>query len=451
MPTTLLRGGLLFEAGGSRYADVLIKDDGTVLEIGTVRGKVDNEIDARRKLIYAAFIDCHGHFREPGLTHKETIATGSRSSLEGGVTTFCEMPNTVPPTVTIAAFAEKVRIAAETACIDMRFFFGMTEPAHLEEFLRMMDSDAEDMKALRARCCGVKLYFDHSTGDQKVDASMIGDVFAACAARDIQIVGHCEDPLINAQASKKGPDGIASSHSLRRPAAAEASSIAKAMQLAKDHNARFHVAHLSTGVGARILEDAQKNGVRATGETAPHYLYCTIDDYAALGARIKMNPPMRTAEDRDALWEAIKRRVITVVSTDHAPHTLEEKSHADPLRAPSGVPGTETMIRLMLTAASGRSPRPDGWRPPVSLSYGDVRRLCFDEPNRIFQLRKPDIIAGQSPNIVIIDPYTTEEIRAENLHSKAGWTPFAGWQAHGKVERVLRGGKQAWPLLSPAA
>lgn len=379
--------------------------------------------------------DCHVHFREPGFEHKATMASESLSALAGGVTCVCEMPNTNPPTTTIAALADKVRRAEELATrnpqlatFDIHFFFGITEAAHLHAFTELLDSTAADPVRLRERCCGLKLYFDHSTGDQKVEAELLDSIFALCARHGVVAVCHCEDPASNAHAAAEHPSGDVALHSLRRPPEAEAISIERAIQLARAHGTHLHVAHLSTRQGLQLVRDAKAEGLTVTCEVAPHHLFLTVDDYEQLGTFAKMNPPLRTAEHRDALWAGILDGTVDCIATDHAPHTREEKLAGDPLKAPSGVPGVETMLPLLLSVAAGHWPHPRSRKPEVSSQFTveHIARLCHDNPNRIFGLHP-------KPASITVDPDAEWIIRGRELHSKCGWTPYEGWRVKGKV------------------
>ncbi len=417
MTSLFISGGTIISSSGQSKTDLLI-ENGVVTEIGSaIRHSQSAILDASGLLIFPGLIDCHVHFREPGLTHKATMKSESASALAGGVTTVCEMPNTVPPTVTVDAFAEKVRLANSIKGIDLRFFFGITERKHIEE-LRALMAD----KTLGSRCCGVKLYLDHSTGNQKIDGGIVDEVFAVCAELDLTLVAHCEDAEMNAAAS----DGLRDSsdihdHSRMRPPESEAKAVEYAIGKAKKHGTRFHVAHLSTRGGLDHVCAAKKAGLSVTCEVAPHHLFLSTEDYDHLGALGKMNPPLRDREHVDALWEGVRDGSVDCISTDHAPHTLEEKSVQNPLKAPSGVPGVETMLPLLLTAL-----------PPE-----DVLRLCFMNPNNIFRLGKTEIAQGEAVNLIVVDPKAQWTIRAADLHSACGWTPYEGLPVQGKVVRTI--------------
>lgn len=364
-------------------------------------------------------IDCHVHFREPGFPDKGDMETESRSAIAGGVRTVCEMPNTSPPTVTAAAFADKVERAKRITDCDLRFFFGITRREHVEELQKMWKGP------LRRRCSGVKLYLDHSTGNQKAEDAVLDDAFHTCAEFQIVTVVHAEDPAMNAAAAASLPAG--SPHSKRRPPAAEEHAIIMAIERAAKHGTMLHIAHLSTKGGLEAVRQAKADGVQVTCEVAPHHLFLTTDDEEKLGTFGKMNPPLRTPDHRTALWAGIADGIVDCIATDHAPHSHKEKK-GDPLQAPSGVPGVETMLPLLLTVTAGKWPHPSGAPFPVTLAVEDIVRLCFENPNRIFNLGKdPD------ENRIVIDPAAAWTIHAKNLHSKCGWTPFEGWNVVGKA------------------
>lgn len=375
-------------------------------------------------------IDCHVHFREPGLEHKATMETEAASAWAGGVGTVCEMPNTNPPTVTIAALADKVRRASEVENVDMRFFFGATDIAHVHALAELLEGTSEEMQRLRARCCGLKLYFDHSTGNQKASQQVIEEAFQLCAKHKFPIIAHCEDAELNdaAKASHSAKTSI-ETHSLNRPPEAEAKSVEHGIALAKKYDTAFHVAHISTVAGVQAVRMAKKEGLKVTCEVTPHHLFLTTDDYAGLGTLAKMNPPLRSRIHQHALWEGIADGTIDCVSTDHAPHTLEEKNAENPLNAPSGVPGTETMLPLLLTVAAGGWPHPHAkFQVPGSrFQVEDIVRLCHENPNRIFNLGK-DVV-----DMMEIDLDAEWIIHGNELKSKCGWTPFEGWLVKGKI------------------
>ena len=479
----LIKNGMVVTAEGEKSSDILIRDHviETICPSGHLtiqNATIDETIDASGVLIFPGLIDCHVHFREPGLEHKETMATGMAAALAGGVTTVCDMPNTIPPTVTVAALADKIRRAnginsaeggpgsrrfkspathgavSEFIPVDVCFFFGATEPQHLIAFREIWLGEDVNLHQLRARCCGLKLYLDHSTGDQKAPQGVIEEAFKLCADLGIVVVCHCEDAEMNRVKSEKlKVKNDVAVHSLMRPPESEARSVEYALGLAKKYGTHFHVAHLSTKQGINLVRAAKQSGVNVTCEVAPHHLFLTIDDYASLGTLAKMNPPLRTPEHQQALWEGIEDGTVDCISTDHAPHTLSEKQTENPLDAPSGVSGVETMVPLLMSVAAGNWPHPlesekrkmksDRKNSSLfsfnfSLFTSHIVRLCFENPNRIFGLGKQGIKEGAPADLILVDPKTEWTIRGKELHSKCGWSPYDGWKVSGKILRSIQ-------------
>ena len=369
-------------------------------------------------ITFPGLIDCHVHFREPGFEHKATMASEAKAARAGGVTTVCEMPNTNPATTSIAALTDKVDRAARIKDCDIYFYFGATEHEHLEQLKLLWTDPAHAL--VKARCSGLKLYFDHSTGNQKANTDVLDAAFALCNELDIQIIAHCEDPEINASAAKQVPGTDVGLHSLQRPVASEVQAITDAISLVRKHGTAFHVAHLSTGAGLDVVRAAKQEGLPVTCEVAPHHLFLNVTDYDRLGTLAKMNPPLRTQEESAALWQGVADGSVDCIATDHAPHTLEEKQTGEPLQAPSGVPGVETMLPLLLTAAH-----------QGMITYERITELCFTNPNRIFRLGKTE-----TEHQVIVDPEAQWTISAQQLHSKCGWTPYEGTNVIGRVVEV---------------
>jgi len=441
MTSLLVRGGTIVRPMGDERADVLV-NEGIIQEIHvrtTSPQKLlaaDQTIEAAGQLLFPGFIDTHVHFREPGLEHKGTMETESQSALAGGITTVCDMPNTNPPTVSLAALHEKVRIAQGVSACDIRFFFGITQSSHLTE-LRQLWTEQEHA-SLRAHCAGVKLYLDHSTGNQKAVKGVAEETFRVCAELKIPVVAHCEDPVLNARSAKlNARDDIAAHSSIRSPES-EQRAISVAIEQAKAAGAHLHIAHLSTRRGLEFVRQAKADGLSVTCEVAPHHLFLSTEDYESLGALAKMNPPLRTPDHAEALWGGIQDGTVDCIASDHAPHTLEEKQALPALSAPSGVPGVETMIPLLLPVAAGCWPHPRRRLPAPKLLYTDIRRLCFDRPNQIFSLGCRMMEKGAPANIVLVHPEEEWELKGAKLHSKCGWTPYEGWKVMGKATVVGR-------------
>ncbi len=447
MKKLLIHGGSVVTDKTIEPKDVLLSVTGEIEEIkeGIPEKRSEEIIEAKGLLIFPLLIDCHVHFREPGMEHKATMETEAAAALAGGVGTVCEMPNTIPPTVTIDALKDKVDRAEKVAGCSMKFFFGVTEASHSAELHKLWTGTSIELKRIKHHCAGVKLYLDHSTGNQKVTADLAEEVFKMCGELKIPLVAHCEDPAINAQAKVETPRrGVSTNdvsiHSSMRPPESEAVAIEHAIDLAMKYKAPLHIAHLSTKQGIGMVRAAKKLGIGVTCEVAPHHLFLTTDDYERLGTLGKMNPPLRSSDHRDALWAGIADGTVDCIATDHAPHLLSEKKAGNPLDAPSGVPGVETMLPLLLTVAAGKWPRGSDQRPATSdqLTYAGIVRLCFTNPNRIFSLGQDGIRKGVHARLLVIDPTATSVITPVNLHSKCGWTPYEGWETTGRIERVIQ-------------
>ncbi len=438
MSSLLFQGGTIVAGDRTTKDDILLRD-GAIEEIDRFVEEYDAVDDISGKWVFPGLADCHVHFREPGFPEKETMKSGALAARAGGVTLCCDMPNTDPPTVTTEAFADKVRRAQSVTDGALRFFFGVREAAHLEELAHLLADDTKEGRHLRAHLCGVKIYLDHSTGNQRVDPALLDAVFAFCAAHELTLVAHCEDPEINAQSALQNTRMNIAAHSLIRPSYSEMSAIKTVLALAKTHGTHLHIAHLSTEGGVGLIRAAKAEGIAVTCEVATHHLFLSTDDYERLGALIKVNPPIRSPKHRTALWQGIKDGVIDCIVTDHAPHTLAEKNVAEPLQAPGGIPGVETMLPLLLSVAAGKWPHPA--EPHVScppFTYEDIVRLCVVNPNRIFHLGVSEIEEDKAVDLVIVDPAKQWTIRGAELRTQCGWTPYEGWMVQGKVERVIR-------------
>lgn len=436
-PSLLLQGATVIGSDLETRDDVLIRG-GVVEEVDRFVEEFDAVEHVEGKLLMPALIDCHVHFREPGFEHKADMKSEAEAAFAGGVTTVCEMPNTNPPTVTVAAFADKVRRSEDIKNVDMRFFFGITQEMHLAAFRELMGSSAEEMQRLRARLSGVKIYLDHSTGNQKIETELVAGVFQACAEFGVTLVAHCEDPQMNADAAAQNTRTNIAAHSLVRPAQSEVVAIEHAIGLARTHGTHLHIAHLSTEGGVELVKNAKAEGLKITCEVTPHHLFLSTDDYEVLGTLGKMNPPLRSHKHRLALWDGIANGTVDCISTDHAPHTLEEKQAGEPLKAPSGVPGVETMLPLLLSVAAGHWPHPAQTASACpQFSYKDIVRLCVKNPSQIFKLGKQEIEEGKSADILVIDPAAEWAIKGAELHSKCHWTPFEGWKVKGRLENVM--------------
>jgi dihydroorotase len=411
-------------ADGERV-DVRV-DDGEIAAVGDLDGDGatagdESVVDATGKHLLPGAIDAHVHFRQPGYGHKETWETGTQSAVAGGVTTVVDQPNTSPPTTTGAAFDEKVEFAAD-AHVDWGINGGVTAEWTPETLLD------RDLFALG------EVFLADSTGNMGIDADLFADAVAAAGDADVTVTVHAEDAtLFDERALDAAGDGVgraanADAWSAYRTADAEAAAVERACDVAADADAALHVAHTSTPEG---VDAASAAG--ATCEVSPHHLLLSRADLRGadaddtperppehapgdgLGTYGRMNPPLRSEDRREGVYERVVDGTVDIVATDHAPHTRGEKE-APLLDAPSGVPGVETMLPLLLEEA--RAGRMDLRR---------VRDLVSTNPADVFDLpRKGRVAEGTDADLVLVDLDDSTAIRGDALHSKCGWTPFAG-------------------------
>ena len=363
----------------------------------------ESVIDAGGNLLLPGAIDAHVHFREPGYSHKETWATGTRSAAAGGVTTVIDMPNTSPPTTTGESFDTKAA-AAEQACIDYGINGGVTgdwEPDSLFD---------------RPLCALGEVFLADSTGDMGVAPDDFADAVDRAVDEGVTVTVHAEDETLfdtaarDADAGGPGRAANADLWSTYRTAEAEAAAVDYATDVGQETGADLHIAHTSTPEGI----DAAVDG-GATCEVCPHHLYLSREELDELGTHGRMNPPLRSEDRRQAVFERVADGTVDIVATDHAPHTREEKN-AGLWEAPSGVPGVETMLPLLLESAR-----------QGEFTYERVVDLVARNPAEIFDLESKGRIApGYDADLVLVDPDDPRAIRGDDTHSKCGWTPFTG-------------------------
>ncbi len=411
----VLENGKIFRNGklqsSSLYLDEKIQNSAQI-------NARDQIIDCTGKWILPGLIDAHVHFRVPGGEHKEDWKTGSLSAAHGGVTTVMDMPNTNPPTITAAALEQKRSIAQKDSLVRFGFHFGAT-----------IDNFAEAQQARGINF--IKMYMGSSTGNLLVNnADAWKKWFKLCKERNWTTVIHAEfEPLI-VQHSQAMPQNNINVHNKIRNAEVECTAIQKALELQKEIGNKLHIAHLSSKAGFELVEKAKQESENISCEVCPHHLFLTEDDLEKLGNFGKMNPPLRTKEDTHALWKGIRNGIIDCIATDHAPHTIAEKQKPYN-EAPSGVPGVETMLPLLLQAVHEEK-----------MSISDLVRCTAENPARIFGYTdRGSLEVGKLGDVVVVDPTAKYTIEAKNLHSKCGWTPFEGFKVKGKVSKTIIGGK----------
>ena len=383
-------------------------------------------IDARGKYVIPGVIDEHVHFREPGMTAKADIGSESRAAVAGGVTSFMEMPNTVPQTTTQALLQDKFDLAAEKSLANYSFYIGATN-----------DNLDEIVKTDPATVCGVKLFMGSSTGNMLVDKdSVLETLFRESPCL---IAAHCEDEEIikrNTQHYKElaehheiVPD--ASIHPLVRTEEACYRSTEKAVKLAKKTGARLHVMHISTR-SELLLFDSTIPLVdrKITAETCPHYLLFDDRDYARFGFAIKCNPAIKSLQDKLAIWKGVKDGYISTIGSDHAPHQREEKFTDSYFTAKSGFPSIQHNFALMA----------DNFKRN-GLTLEDLVTLMCHNPATLYRIdRRGFIREGFFADLAIVDTDANELISNEKVHYKCGWTPYDGVATHTKVTHTFVNG-----------
>ncbi len=426
MSKTLLKNAKVVNENRILETDVLLEGDfiGRIdADISDANAKV---IDLNGDLLLPGVIDDQVHFREPGLTHKGTIATESRAAIAGGITTYMEQPNTNPQTTTIEKLEEKFAIASKDSFANYSFLFGGTND-NLEE-LKRLDKNA---------CSGVKLFLGSSTGNMLVDNEEVLEKIFSNTEMVISV--HCEDEgTIRKNMAKYqeiyGDNIPIEMHPIIRSAEACYLSSSKAIALAKRTGARLHVFHLSTGIETDLFTNAiPLEEKKITAEVCIHHLWFSDEDYAEKGTFIKWNPAVKTKTDREKLWNALLDDRIDVVATDHAPHTLEEKNNPY-AQAPSGGPLVQHALLAMLQKES---------EGVISLEK-IAEKMCHN-PAKLFDIdRRGFVREGYYADLVQVNRNAQNEVKKSNLLYKCGWSPFEGVTFGSKVARTFVNGLLAY-------
>lgn len=423
--TTLVKGGTLVNEGRTFNGSLVIENEKItriVEENHTPEASYDEVIDASGCFVLPGVIDDHVHFREPGLTEKADIDTESRAAAAGGVTTYFDMPNTVPQTTTLEALDEKFALAATKSHVNYSFFFGATND-NVSLFPQL------DIH----RIPGIKLFMGSSTGNMLVDRKEALERIFSTAP--LPIMTHCEDTeIINrnmAEAKQKyGDDPNVNHHPEIRSEEACYESTRLAVELATKHHARLHIAHLTTARELSFLTPhSSLLTTRITGEATVSHLYFCDRDYQTLGTRIKCNPAVKTERDRDALRDALNDGRIAVIGTDHAPHLLSQKEGGC-ARAASGMPMIQFSLVTMLELVD-----------QGVLSLERLVELMCHNPARLFEVRQRGFLReGYQADVVLVRPNTGWTVTKELIRSRCGWSPMEGHMYLWRVERTLCNG-----------
>ncbi len=412
---------------GRSFKGYLVVEDDRIAEIGESAKPnlkdFDSCIDAGGCIVIPGVIDTHVHFREPGLVRKADIESESRAAAFGGVTSFFDMPNTVPQTTTLEALEDKFAIAANSSHVNYSFFFGAT------------NSNADSIKLLdRHRVPGVKLFMGSSTGNMLVDKDeALRRIFQDA---DLPIMAHCEDTgIINDNMKKAvqrwGDDPPVEAHPLIRSERACWDSSRRAVSLAKEYDARLHIAHVSTKSELSLFDKAQGKDIPSiTGEAVIAHLMFSDEDYPMLGTKIKCNPAVKTKGDRDALRAALTDGRIFTIATDHAPHLPEEKEGGC-RKAASGMPMLQFSLPCMLQLVD------EGW-----LTIERMVQLMCHNPARLFEIdQRGYLTPGFKADFVVVRPDAPWTLEKDMIQSKCGWSPLVGHHFGWRVEQTFCNGR----------
>lgn len=405
---------ILLPNGELQVGDVQVQGGEIVQVAPEIAASEAEEIEAAGLTLLPGVIDPQVHFREPGLEHKEDLFTASCACAKGGVTSFLEMPNTRPLTTTQAALDDKLQRAAAKCLVNYGFFIGAT---------------AENLPDLRqaSPACGIKIFMGSAHGPLLVDqATALDSIFAE---GDRLIAVHAEDQArINQRRQQFAGTHDPAAHSQIQDDQAALLATQLALQLSKKYQRRLHILHLSTGIEAELLRRDKPTWV--TAEVTPQHLLLNTAAYEKIGTLAQMNPPLRSPHDNAVLWQALQDGVIDFIATDHAPHTLAEKAQTYP-NTPSGMPGVETSLPLMLTQAM-----------QGHCTVAQVANWMSQAVAKAYQIpRKGAIVPGYDADLVLVDLETYHPVLREKLLTKCGWSPFEGWNLTGWPVMTIVGGQ----------
>jgi dihydroorotase len=423
---TLLTNGTLVNEDRIYRADILIDGQRIArIEPSITASLADRVVDLEGCHVLPGIIDDQVHFREPGLTHKATIASESLAAVCGGVTSVMEMPNTSPPTTSRRALADKLALARGRCFANFAFYLGAS------------NENIEELKRVRlGEACGIKVFMGASTGDMLVDdESVLERIFEHAP---LLVATHCEDSPTIWENEKRfreqyGEEVPMSCHSRIRSAEACYKSSSLAVELARRFGTRLHVLHLSTARELELFDAGPIEDKRITAEVCVHHLWFDESRYADLGTLIKCNPSIKSREDREALLTALTDDLLDVVATDHAPHTLEEK-HQSYFRAPAGLPLVQHSLQILLELHhQGR------------LTLEQIVSKAAHNPARLFRLKARGFLrTGYFADLAVVDLKRSERVASNNLRYKCGWSPFEGLEFRSSVVMTFVNGAVAF-------
>lgn len=423
-------GSILIENG--KISEVLYKDvDDYVLKVIDILKNKPEVLELEGKCVMAGGIDAHVHFREPGLTHKADMETESRAAAAGGVTYVMDMPNTSPATITAKALKDKIESAKGRTTGKIAFHIGATN-SNAEQICRWV-TDGDTETGLRPEdIAGVKVFMGSSTGNMLVDdGDTLEDLFKI---KGKPVLVHCEDEAIikanmAAATEKYGEDIPFTEHENIRSRMACIKSSIKALEMAMKHGTQLVLCHISTKEEMEMVRAAKISNPAIIAETSSNYLWFCNEDYTRLGSRVKCNPSVKTAADRDALRKGLAGGLIDTIGSDHAPHLPEEKDNKYG-KAPSGLPTIQQSLPVLLTIAA---------QEDIPLTR--IASVFSEKASEIYGLNTGKIAKGYAADLVIFDKEKEFTVKAEDIRSKCGWSPYEGETLKGVIETVLVDGK----------
>ncbi|NGO67962.1 dihydroorotase [Streptomyces boncukensis] len=416
-----VRAGVLHIGGGRILA---------VTDTDTAPAAV-RRMDAGDAYVLPGLIDSHVHFRTPGLTHKEDWEHGSRAAAAGGVTTVLDMPNTVPPTLSPEAVREKAALIQGHSLVDHRFHIGV-DPQRPELLAELDPGVATSAKIFMA---------GHHTAPTVVrDAAQLEKAFIAAAEGGVQLVLHAEDgELFSLLDGWWGEPDSYARYEAHRPRTGGIAAVAKVVELVRRHGARAHILHLSSAEEADLVSAARAAGLPLTFEVTGHHLSFTDADTKRLGARTRLSPAIRGQADQDRLWAALRAGLPSTLGSDHAPHTVAEKTRSV-RQSPPGLPGVQELAVAVWTGMRRRWPEED---PDVAACR--LARYLASGPAELFRLPgKGRLEAGADADLTLFSPDATWMLSAAQVYAKCGWSAYEGWTMTGEVLRTIRAGRVIW-------
>jgi len=374
-------------------------EDDKIIDVKKIL-KGDKHLNFGNNLILPAGSDIHVHFREPGMTHKEDFLSGSTSAAFGGISCVFDMPNTIPQTTTINELNEKISLANKKSFVDFGVYAGVT------------NNNIEDLGVLASKCSGFKIYLGNSTNTLKFNKKNLKDALQKISKTNKPVLFHAEDAELLLK--NKSFENNLFDHLKFRPSICEFASIKDILKEAQKINLKIHICHISSIEGLELLKKRPKN---ITCGITPHHALLYVEKNNFLNNFFKVNPPIRSELDKEALFNALKNGTIDVMESDHAPHTIEEKEVGFD-NAPSGMPGVETMLPLFLFLAK-----------KDVISFSKVISTICEKPAEILNVSKGRIQIGKDADLIVVDIKEETRIKSEDLHSKCKWSAFEDWKA----------------------